>query len=105
MKTASQLTLAVEKAEEIGAEARGIEETAALLPRSNADGPYRQFDVSERLKYQIGYMKSVQVMRMGAWRWGPFAGGTVKWGDETYRVWATPWFSFWWRVAKSGKED
>jgi hypothetical protein len=62
------------------------------------DGPYRAFDLCERMKYEHGRMKPVQVMRMGAWRWGPFAAGTVTWGDETYRVWATPWFAFWWRV-------
>lgn len=77
-------------------------ETVMSAADKNCDGPYRQLDLCERVrvKYQHGSLKPVQVMRMGAWRCGPFAGGTVRWGEETYHVWATPWFSFWWRVAK-----
>jgi hypothetical protein len=60
--------------------------------------PYRTFDLCERMRGEFGYPKAIRVRRRHAWRWGPFAAGEVVWGRERFRVWATPWFSFWWRL-------
>lgn len=57
--------------------------------------PYRSFDMCERHRDDHGSPVAVQVVRRGAWRWGPFAGGTVRWGDLEYRVFGTSWFSIW----------
>lgn len=57
--------------------------------------PYKTFDLCERMKNEHGAPHPVSVRRDFAWRWGPFAGGRVWWGEEVYSVLATPWFSFW----------
>ena len=41
---------------------------------------------------------TAHVLAIGAKRVGPFAVGYVRWGLELYRVWSTPWFSFWFRT-------
>ncbi len=67
------------------------------------DQPFRTFDMCERFREYHGRPEDVvvQVWKSG-WRWGPFAGGTVRWGDEVYRVWATRWFSLWFKAMPTG---
>lgn len=65
--------------------------------------PYRSFDLCERMRevptHGAPAEVRVQVWRSG-WRWWFISGGIVEWDGVRYRVWATPWFSFWVRIAQ-----
>ena len=60
--------------------------------------PYRQL---ERFDCACPRTVDVHVLPYGAWRWGPFAVGFVRWGGQLHRVWSTPWFSFWFKAEES----
>ena len=65
--------------------------------------PYRSFDLCERMRevptHGAPAEARVQVWRSG-WRWWFLSGGIVEWDGVRHRVWATPWFSFWVRIAQ-----
>lgn len=61
------------------------------------DSPYRVFETCEEHKHHHGSPILPTIYRSRTWCWGPFAAGTIVWGKETFRVWATPWFSFWFK--------
>lgn len=72
------------------------------MAKDSCVSPYRAFDTCETYKGFHGSPIVPKVWRYETWRWGPFAAGTIVWGDETYRVWATPWFSLWFLRRKKG---